>query len=220
MIKEGLTAGIVPLAQATTVAGGPPAHAFNHSRPYARSSRRHQASLLRIPLQGPIRREGHGKRVTTEGKSPCAGSPLAWVMFLSSCLIAPGANLSAADAKPNVIFITIDTLRADHLGCYGYRRVQTPNIDALAHSAARFSHAFTPVPITLPAHTSIFTGSYPMAEIVAKGYGVKLHSGGTCVARVPDRKVKVPKSAAQVGELATASLELLRGFLVDKGRKK
>lgn len=86
-----------------------------------------------------------------------------WAVFLPFCLIAAPIKLSVADAKPNVIFITIDTLRADHLGCYGYRKIQTPNIDALARSAARFSHAYTTVPITLPAHTALFTGSFPMA---------------------------------------------------------
>lgn len=71
--------------------------------------------------------------------------------------------VEAAGARPNVIFITIDTLRADHLGCYGDREIETPNIDALAQSGARFARAFTPVPITLPSHTVIFTGAYPMA---------------------------------------------------------
>ena len=86
-----------------------------------------------------------------------------WAASLSFCLIAAPTKLAAAEAKANVIVITIDTLRADHLGCYGYHEIQTPNIDALARSAARFSHAYTPVPITLPAHTALFTGSFPMA---------------------------------------------------------
>ncbi|MFB3922030.1 MAG: sulfatase-like hydrolase/transferase [Terriglobia bacterium] len=72
-------------------------------------------------------------------------------------------QLEAAETRPNVIIITIDTLRADHLACYGYRRIQTPNIDSLASTATRFSRAYTPVPITLPAHTALFTGSFPMA---------------------------------------------------------
>lgn len=85
---------------------------------------------------------------------------------LIACLgyIGWAQPLSAADtSKPNVIFITVDTLRADHLHCYGDTQIQTPNIDALAKTASRFTHAFTPVPITLPAHSSIFTGDYPMA---------------------------------------------------------
>src|SRR5437867_898810 len=92
------------------------------------------------------------------------GPALASAILLSVCPAATPRELTAADARPNVIFITIDTLRADHLGCYGYGRIQSPNIDALARSAARFTHAYTPVPITLPAHTAMFTGSFPMGS--------------------------------------------------------
>ena len=68
-----------------------------------------------------------------------------------------------ADSKqPNVVVITIDTLRADHLGCYGYKQIHTPNTDGLAADGIRFENAFTAVPITLPSHTVIFTGTYPM----------------------------------------------------------
>jgi arylsulfatase A-like enzyme/cytochrome c-type biogenesis protein CcmH/NrfG len=63
--------------------------------------------------------------------------------------------------QPNVVLITIDTLRADHLGCYGDKQVRTPNIDGLARDGVRFERAFTPVPITLPSHTTILTGTYP-----------------------------------------------------------
>ncbi|MGA1869788.1 MAG: tetratricopeptide repeat protein [bacterium] len=63
--------------------------------------------------------------------------------------------------KPNVLLITIDTLRADHLGCYGYDQVKTPNIDSLAEGGILFQRAFTPVPVTLPSHASILTGVYP-----------------------------------------------------------
>jgi arylsulfatase A-like enzyme/Flp pilus assembly protein TadD len=64
-------------------------------------------------------------------------------------------------AARNIVVITIDTLRADHLGCYGYKQIRTPNLDSLANDGIRFERAFTPVPITLPAHTVIFTGTYP-----------------------------------------------------------
>jgi arylsulfatase A-like enzyme/cytochrome c-type biogenesis protein CcmH/NrfG len=66
------------------------------------------------------------------------------------------------EARPSVLFITIDTLRADHLGCYGYKQIDTPNIDALAADGIRMQRAYTPVPITLPSHTVLFTGTYPM----------------------------------------------------------
>src|ERR1700741_609242 len=57
----------------------------------------------------------------------------------------PSAEAAVAP-RPNVVVITIDTLRADHLGCYGYTHVETPNIDALARAGVRFSRAYTPVP--------------------------------------------------------------------------
>src|SRR2546422_3356861 len=72
------------------------------------------------------------------------------------------AAFAASNSLPNVLVITIDTLRADHLACYGYKQIRTPNIDSLAADGVRFEHAYTPVPVTLPAHTVIFTGTYPM----------------------------------------------------------
>ena len=60
-----------------------------------------------------------------------------------------------------MILITIDTLRADHVGYSGNRDVQTPNIDELAKKGLVFHEVYTPVPITLPAHASLFTGNYP-----------------------------------------------------------
>ena len=68
----------------------------------------------------------------------------------------------ATSSSPNVVVITIDTLRPDHLGCYGDKQIHTPNIDALAADSARFERAYTAVPMTLPSHTVIFTGTYPM----------------------------------------------------------
>lgn len=97
---------------------------------------------------------------------------------------ARSAAPSASPAQPDVILITIDTLRADHLGCYGYRRGETPNLDALAASAVRFAHAYTPVPITLPAHTVIMTGSYPMATGIHDFSGNKLPPDAATLARV------------------------------------
>jgi arylsulfatase A-like enzyme/Flp pilus assembly protein TadD len=81
--------------------------------------------------------------------------------LLLAVLTTAAAGWGASNAPPNVVVITVDTLRADHVGCYGYKQIHTPNIDALAADGVRFEHAFTPVPITLPAHTVIFTGTYP-----------------------------------------------------------
>jgi len=69
---------------------------------------------------------------------------------------------AAAPSPVNIVVITIDTLRADHVGCYGYKAAETPNLDRLAAEGARFERAYTPIPITLPSHAVIFTGTYPM----------------------------------------------------------
>ena len=61
----------------------------------------------------------------------------------------------------NVIVISIDTCRADYLSCYGYRRKTTPNIDELANESVLFYNVISPVPITLPAHSSMLTGTVP-----------------------------------------------------------
>ena len=66
--------------------------------------------------------------------------------------------------RSNVIIITLDTLRADHLGAWGYSDGRTPELDRLAAESFVFTDATSPVPLTLPAHTSILTGLYPPAH--------------------------------------------------------
>ncbi|MCI0616989.1 sulfatase-like hydrolase/transferase [bacterium] len=66
-----------------------------------------------------------------------------------------------APPKPNVVLITIDTLRADRLGCYGYKSAHTPNIDKIAAEGVMFRNAISHVPLTRPSHASIFTGLFP-----------------------------------------------------------
>jgi arylsulfatase A-like enzyme/tetratricopeptide (TPR) repeat protein len=106
-------------------------------------------------------------------------------LLASLAILLASRPLSAADtSRPNVIFITIDTLRADHLHCYGDAQIETPNMDALAARGARFTEAFTPVPITLPAHSAIFTGEYPMATGVHDFSGNKLPPTAVTLAEV------------------------------------
>lgn len=64
-------------------------------------------------------------------------------------------------AKPNVVLVTLDTTRADHLGCYGDAEARTPVLDALARRGVLFAQAATVAPLTQPAHSSIMTGLYP-----------------------------------------------------------
>src|SRR5271155_2591992 len=69
-----------------------------------------------------------------------------------------------APISPDVFLITIDTLRADHLHCYGYDAIETPALDSLAAGGIRFTNAFTPAPITNVSHASILTGLQPSSH--------------------------------------------------------
>ncbi len=79
--------------------------------------------------------------------------------------LAVACSLMGSCAKsvpPDIFLITVDTLRADRLGCYGYGGASTPTFDALASRGLRFANCVSPVPITLPAHASILTGQLPL----------------------------------------------------------
>ena len=86
---------------------------------------------------------------------------LAYFLF-----IGPGARNAGFKSAPsyNVLLITLDTTRADHLGCYGHQAARTPNLDDLAREGIRFARAYCPAPLTLPSHASIMTGLYPAAH--------------------------------------------------------
>jgi arylsulfatase A-like enzyme/Flp pilus assembly protein TadD len=96
------------------------------------------------------------------------------IIILLALAALPVAAQTPAKPALNVVLITIDTLRADHLGCYGYKQIKTPNIDALAAEGTRFDRAFAVVPVTLPSHSSIMTGTYPMLSGMHDFSGNKL----------------------------------------------
>ncbi len=83
------------------------------------------------------------------------------VIFLVGILAYFTAKGSRPPAIRNIILISIDTCRADHLSCYGYPQETTPHIDAFARNATRFENVVSPIPITLPAHSSMLTGTIP-----------------------------------------------------------
>lgn len=96
-------------------------------------------------------------------------------MLRSAILWLTGAGVLCA-AGPPVVLISIDTLRADRLGIYGYRRIATPNIDSFAQGGTVFANIACQTPLTLPSHTSLFTSTYPFengiqenAEVVPQG---------------------------------------------------
>jgi arylsulfatase A-like enzyme/Tfp pilus assembly protein PilF len=82
----------------------------------------------------------------------------------------------------NVVLVTADTLRADHLPAYGYKRLSTPSIDRLASGGAVFEQASTVVPLTMPSHSSMFTGTFPMYHGVRDNGGYYLDSSAVTLA--------------------------------------
>ena len=85
------------------------------------------------------------------------------VIFISFMMLSilGCAQDETPKVAPNVLFISIDTLRSDHLGCYGYNRKTSPNIDKLAKSGTVFDNMMSTSCWTLPSHVSMFTGKYP-----------------------------------------------------------
>jgi arylsulfatase A-like enzyme/tetratricopeptide (TPR) repeat protein len=96
----------------------------------------------------------------------------------------PSLWAASGVVKPNVILITLDTTRADHLACYGYAGVSTPNLDAIAGRGVLFEQAATATPLTLPAHSTIMTGMYPTYHGVRVNGNTALGDDQTTLAEV------------------------------------
>jgi len=112
----------------------------------------------------------------------------------------PPATLD--EAAQNLVIVTIDTLRADHVGAYGYAAARTPALDRLAREGARFGRAFAPAPITLTSHASLLTGRYP------PGHGARDNA-----TKVGD---EVPTLAAILGARGFATGAFVAAFPLDR----
>ena len=95
---------------------------------------------------------------------------------------AGGSYNTVSNSQPDIILISIDTLRADHLGCYGHSGSSTPNIDQFAQNGALFQQAFTTIPVTLPAHSSMLTGQIPPVHGVRDNGGDQLSDSAKTLA--------------------------------------
>jgi arylsulfatase A-like enzyme len=98
--------------------------------------------------------------ITTSKSTMAAGALIVVFVLLLNIFLPVYRNLNTPDG-PNVILITIDTLRADHLGAYGYERDTSPNIDKLAEDGVLYENAFSQAPWTYPSLSSIHTSLYP-----------------------------------------------------------
>jgi arylsulfatase len=113
-------------------------------------------------------------------------------LLLIVILVVLGATLGSLQwarrapqrsGKPDVIIITVDTLRKDHLSCYGYERLTSPNIDRLASDSITFTNAVVPMPLTLPSVACMFTGLYVYRHGIRHNF-VQLHESLTTLAEL------------------------------------
>jgi hypothetical protein len=104
-------------------------------------------------------------------------------------IIAAGAYwlprlFAGGPAIERIILISIDTCRADHVGAYGYTGPTTPNIDALAAEATLFENTLSPVPLTLPAHSTMLTGTIPPFHGVHHNIDYRLADSNVTLAEI------------------------------------
>src|SRR5262245_1796559 len=100
---------------------------------------------------------GTGQRVR-RCTTPTFSSARVPLVCLAAVLAASALACRHTSPRPNVVLIVIDTLRADHLGCYGYPRATSPYLDSFAHRGVRFANARATSSWTLPTVASILTG--------------------------------------------------------------
>ncbi len=136
----------------------------------------------------------------------------ACALLLAACSDEPKPGVAAPVARrPNVLVLSLDTTRADRLGCYGHAAAQTPNLDGLAARGTRFEHAYAPVPLTLPTHTTLWTGLQPPE------HGIHDNGRNALGADVPHAAEILKKAGWSTGAfLSSAVLDsafgLARGF--------
>jgi len=106
----------------------------------------------------------------------------AGILFFFKGHFGPGLRSAGSYKDYNVLLVTMDTTRADHLPMYGYKNVKTPNLDRLASDSFVFEDAVSQVPLTLPSHTSIMTGRLPIGHGVRDNAGFFLDPGETTLA--------------------------------------
>ena len=135
---------------------------------------------------------------------------LAAVLLLFG-LTACAKSTDSGAPRPNLLLITLDTTRADRLGCYGYAAAKTPVLDALAARGVVFEQAYTPAPMTLPAHATLMTGLLPPQ------HGARVNGMHELPADVPTLAERLSKEGYRTGAFVAAfvlneKFGLARGF--------
>jgi len=153
------------------------------------------------------------REISVENVNSGVGRRKTWIPWWSSTLVAVAlvALTGCAKEQPwNVLLVSFDTTRADHMACYGHPRAMTPNVDRLAAAGTRFDRAYASVPVTLPSHSTIMTGTYPMF------HGVR--DNGIFV--LADRNLTLAEILADAGyqtAAAVGSFPLTAKFGIDQG---
>jgi arylsulfatase A-like enzyme/Flp pilus assembly protein TadD len=163
-------------------------------------------AVLRAQKKGEAPREATRKR-----RLILAGVIIVVAAALFLLLRPGGRSRVERDSRLNILLITMDTTRADRLGCYGYTRGKTPNLDALAQKGVRFENVYAQVPLTLPSHCSIMTGTYPVYHNVHNNGTYSLGADQVTLAKV--LKENGLKTAAFVASFSVDSrFGLNQGF--------
>jgi arylsulfatase A-like enzyme/tetratricopeptide (TPR) repeat protein len=155
--------------------------------------------------------------VAQHGRRGILLAAMAVATVVSPVVAGPAA---APGPRPALLLITLDTTRADHLGCYGDRDAATPRLDRLASEGAMVRDAIAVAPLTLPSHASILTSVYPPSHGVRDNADFRLPERETTLAG--HLKSRGYRTAAVVGsEVLSATQGLARGFDVyDEPRSK
>src|SRR3982751_5804894 len=103
----------------------------------------------------------HGARRAKKRSTFSTLGALALAVVPLAAAVGFGAPKPPARHAPNLVLITMDTTRADHLGAWGYALAHTPNLDALAARGTPFARCHPPAPTTRPSHATILTGLFP-----------------------------------------------------------
>lgn len=143
--------------------------------------------MVSAPIESPVSDSHMNDRKTRMRRIGVGVLVLVATIVTITVLLARSAqpferrSAGPACAECNVILVSIDTLRADHLSCYGYDRLTTPEICAFFADGMRFERAYSQSSWTAPAHASMFTGLYPARHGVTYGPLIPLLRGHTTI---------------------------------------
>jgi len=169
-----------------------------------RKKKRRKAQQSFAQPSPPSKEEPQGKKPKKKKLYPVLSlvlSLLIGALFAARFFLLPAKVRK--DSRLNVILVTLDTTRADRLGCYGYQKAKTPYLDSLASKGVRFLNAYCQVPLTTPSHCSILSGTYPIFHQVHNNGAYALRPEITTLAEV--LKGRGFETAAFVGSFTVDS---------------